>query len=114
MDKYSFKMLKRLQNGSDIRGVALQGVPGEEVNLTPEVATRLGRAFATWLKKYEPSAGKVAVGTDSRISGAALKKAFIAGHGLRTGLNPSHVYEHHTSGTRDKRGGYAYGQSPSF
>lgn len=79
MDKYSFKKLKRLQNGSDIRGVALQGVPGEEVNLTPEVATRLGRAFATWLRKYDALAGKVAVGADSRISGAALKEAFIAG-----------------------------------
>jgi phosphomannomutase len=40
---------KALQNGSDIRGVALEGVPGESVNLTPAVATRLGAAFATWL-----------------------------------------------------------------
>ncbi len=33
---------QRLQNGSDIRGVALAGVAGEAVNLTPEVAYRLG------------------------------------------------------------------------
>jgi phosphomannomutase len=79
MARFSFKNLKKLQNGSDIRGVALTGIPGEEVNLTPEVATRLGRAFAVWLRKYESGSGKVAVGSDSRISGAALKKAFITG-----------------------------------
>ena len=28
---------KKLQNGSDIRGVALEGIEGEHVNLTPEV-----------------------------------------------------------------------------
>jgi len=68
-----------LQNGSDIRGVALTGIPGEEVNLTPEVSTRLGRSFAIWLRKHVPDSVKVAVGTDSRISGASLKKAFISG-----------------------------------
>ncbi|MDF1575377.1 MAG: phosphomannomutase/phosphoglucomutase [Bacteroidales bacterium] len=79
MTKVSFKTLKKLQNGSDIRGVALKGVPGEDVNLTPGVATRLGRAFAIWLRRNNPGSGKVAVGTDSRISGAALKQAFIKG-----------------------------------
>ena len=28
---------KKLQNGSDIRGVALEGIEGENVNFTPEV-----------------------------------------------------------------------------
>lgn len=27
---------KKLQNGSDIRGVALEGIEGEHVNLTPK------------------------------------------------------------------------------
>ena len=27
---------KKLQNGSDIRGVALEGIEGEHVNLTPD------------------------------------------------------------------------------
>ena len=40
---------KKLQNGSDIRGVALEGVPDEAVNLTPEVAKILGNAFVSWL-----------------------------------------------------------------
>ena len=79
MARYSYKILQKLQNGSDIRGVALKGVPGEDVNLTPEVATQLGRAFAIWLNKKIKGARKVAVGTDSRISGAALKMAFISG-----------------------------------
>jgi len=71
---------KKLQNGSDIRGVALEGVPGEEVNLTPEVATILGKAFVQWLRnKKTQTTISVAVGTDSRLSGTVLKNAFIAG-----------------------------------
>ncbi|CCQ65113.1 phosphoglucomutase/phosphomannomutase family protein [Crocosphaera watsonii WH 0402] len=42
---------KKLQNGSDIRGVALEGIPGESVNLTPEIAKILGQAFISWLEK---------------------------------------------------------------
>ena len=36
---------KKLQNGSDIRGVALEGVEDELVNLTPEVVETIGRSF---------------------------------------------------------------------
>lgn len=79
MARLSLKQLLKLQNGSDIRGVALQGIPGEVVNLTPEVAEMLGRSFALWLRKSGNGSGKVAVGTDSRISGPALKRAFMAG-----------------------------------
>ncbi len=74
-----FETWKKLQNGSDIRGVAMEGIPGEKVNLTPEVASTLGEAFAGWLVKNGKGSRKVAVGTDSRISGAKLKKAFMAG-----------------------------------
>lgn len=70
---------KKLQNGSDIRGVALEGVPGEAVNLTPDVAQVLGKAFVSWLLHNGASQVSVAVGTDSRISGPVLKQAFIAG-----------------------------------
>src|SRR5690554_4773528 len=41
---------KALQNGSDIRGVALEGVSGENVNLTPDTVARLGEAFVAWLQ----------------------------------------------------------------
>ena len=64
---------KKLQNGSDIRGVAIDGVPGEPVNLTAEVVRRLGQAFTVWLagKLGKPTGElQLAVGRDSRISGA--------------------------------------------
>lgn len=70
---------KKLQNGSDIRGVALDGVEGEPVNLSAPIAKTLGCAFAKWLKSQNEKACKVAVGTDSRLSGPELKKAFIEG-----------------------------------
>ena len=40
---------KKLQNGSDIRGVALEGIEGESVNLTNEVTTALSQALGAWL-----------------------------------------------------------------
>ena len=40
---------KALQNGSDIRGVALQGIPGEDVNLSPVIAATIGLAFARFV-----------------------------------------------------------------
>lgn len=71
---------KKLQNGSDIRGIALKGIEGEEVNLTPEVINILGKAFIQWLQKSERNQPvTVSVGTDSRISGPSLKEAFISG-----------------------------------
>ena len=70
---------KKLQNGSDIRGVALEGVPGENMNLTPGVAEILGRSFATWLGEKGYDSPAVAIGTDSRITGPILKQAFMQG-----------------------------------
>lgn len=70
---------KKLQNGSDIRGVALEGVPGEELNLSPEVANVLGKSFVGWLRQQGFSEPKVAVGVDSRISGPQLKESFMEG-----------------------------------
>ncbi len=68
--------LKKLQNGSDIRGVAL----GEKANLTPEATELLAAAFVKWMEERGKS-GKlaVAIGTDSRVSGPSLKAACIAG-----------------------------------
>ena len=42
---------KKLQNGSDIRGVALEGIAGQTVNLTEDVCKNIGRGFALWLKE---------------------------------------------------------------
>ncbi|MCI8496841.1 MAG: phosphomannomutase/phosphoglucomutase [Clostridiales bacterium] len=66
---------KRLQNGSDIRGIALEGIEGQHVNLTPEVVQTIASAFGVWLSRRlnkDLSAVKVAVGRDSRLSGPAM------------------------------------------
>jgi phosphomannomutase len=64
---------KKLQNGSDIRGVALPGIEGQNVNLTEEVTRNIARGFALWLiKKTGKTQLRVAVGRDSRLSGPAL------------------------------------------
>ncbi|MEM6518257.1 MAG: phosphomannomutase/phosphoglucomutase [Cyanobacteria bacterium P01_C01_bin.70] len=71
-----------LQNGSDIRGVALAGVADEPVNLTPAVAKTLGQAFVTWLGlQVQKSIADctIAIGRDSRLSGPALMTAVIEG-----------------------------------
>ena len=62
----------KLQNGSDIRGVALENDKGEEVNLTCEAVTALSRAFVVWLKNKRGENVSVAVGRDSRISGPKI------------------------------------------
>ena len=65
---------KKLQNGSDIRGVALEGIEGQHVNLTEQVCRDIGRGFALWLmnKTGKKSGIRVAVGRDSRLSGKTL------------------------------------------
>ena len=65
---------KKLQNGSDIRGVALEGIEGQSVNLTKEVTENIARGFALWLMKKSGKSEniRVAVGRDSRLSGEAL------------------------------------------
>lgn len=74
---------KKLQNGSDIRGIALNGVEGENINLTPDVCRELGKAFVKWLQVKTGKTGLreicIAIGTDSRLSGQELKMAFMEG-----------------------------------
>jgi phosphomannomutase len=79
MEKFNWN---KLQNGSDIRGVALPGIPDESVNLTPRVAQTLGQAFSIWLSqtlsKATPSL-TISLGRDSRLSGPQLRDAVIEG-----------------------------------
>ena len=72
---------QKLQNGSDIRGVALEGVADEAVNLTPDVVKILGNAFVRWLTQHGKPATDltVAIGRDSRLSGESLTQAVIEG-----------------------------------
>ena len=74
--------LMKLQNGSDVRGIACEGIEGEHVTLTSEAAYLIGRAFAIWLlkkKNIAPEECIVGVGTDSRITGPEIKKQAIRG-----------------------------------
>jgi len=74
-----------LKNGSDVRGVATDGVEGEPINLTPEVAANIAAAFGLWLKeKTGREQVRIAVGHDSRISAASLCEAVKTGI-LKTG-----------------------------
>jgi len=72
----------KLQNGSDIRGVALDGVAGENINLTNIETYYLAISFATWLsvKLDRPVASlKVAISCDSRLSAISLKTGIFSG-----------------------------------
>ena len=74
------KDLMKLANGSDVRGVAVEGVADEPVNLTPEAANRITSAFVHFLtdKTGKKDHGlRVAVGHDCRISSPALKDAAL-------------------------------------
>ena len=64
--------LSVLQNGSDIRGVAVK-TPGSEVNFDGEAAFRIGAAFVQFLReKYKKDRPSAAIGRDPRISGPDL------------------------------------------
>ena len=63
----------KLQNGSDIRGVALEGIAGQPITLTEQACRDIGRGFALWLlEKTGKKDLRVSVGRDSRLSGSAL------------------------------------------
>jgi len=67
---------KKLQNGSDIRGVALPNPENRPVTLTESVCRDIGRGFALWLVERlgdkEPL--RVSIGRDSRLSGPDLAR----------------------------------------
>ena len=72
--------LAKLQNGSDIRGVAIQTEGGRSIDLTPDAAYAIGRAFARVLKaKLNKDDIRVCMGRDSRLSGEMLCAALGAG-----------------------------------
>ena len=76
----SEKELLKLQNGSDVRGVAVEGVADEPVTLTTEAVNRIAGGFVKFLSAKlgkAPSELTVAVGHDSRISAPQLKTAAI-------------------------------------
>ncbi|XP_010420479.1 PREDICTED: uncharacterized protein LOC104706050 isoform X1 [Camelina sativa] len=82
LDKIDFL---KLQNGSDIRGVAVPGVEGEPVSLPEPVSEAIAAAFGQWLqhkKKAESRRLRVSIGHDSRISAQTLLEAVSRGLGV--------------------------------
>lgn len=67
-----------LKSGSDIRGIASDGVEGESVQLTDKAVFDLTIGFCRFLKEKGFKTGdKIAVGHDSRISAKRIKEQVI-------------------------------------
>lgn len=74
--------IKRLQNGPDVRGIAMEGEKGQEVNLTPAAVYCIAEAFGEWVGS-KLGKGKaqlrISLGRDPRITGPSLMAAAAAG-----------------------------------
>ena len=78
---------KQFKSGTDIRGVAVGGVEGQNVNLTDSVIADMADGFVLWLsKKVNKPADKlkISVGRDSRISGPRITDT-VTGRFVRAG-----------------------------
>ncbi|KAM0864012.1 hypothetical protein ACQ4PT_044209 [Festuca glaucescens] len=76
-------VIRRLQNGPDVRGVALEGEKGRPVDLTPLAVEVIGESFGEWLREKcreedQPQL-RVSVGRDPRLSGSRLSAVLFAG-----------------------------------
>ncbi len=68
---------KQFKSGTDIRGVAVEGVKGQDVNLTDEVVASMAQGFVLWLSDKvgkKPSDLTISIGRDSRVSGPRIVK----------------------------------------
>ena len=69
------------KSGTDIRGVASEGVEGEHINLTDEVIAAMADGYILWAEKKTAKPATeltVSVGRDCRISGERIANAVIA------------------------------------
>ena len=69
----------KLKSGTDIRGVASDGVAAEPVTLTDEVVEAIAASFLVWCERHLE---KTSVGLRVAVGHA----------GLRPGIHPVHVY----------------------
>ena len=85
------KDYRKLQNGSDIRGIAIvdrglafAGKPVQMPNLTAEAAEDIAKGFLIWLSQRtgkNPQDLKLAIGRDPRITGKTLTDGLMNGFG---------------------------------
>lgn len=74
--------IMKLQNGSDIRGIACEGIAGESVNLTEDAGNLIGGGFVRWLadkKGKKTDELRIGIGHDSRITADSLFAAAAKG-----------------------------------
>ncbi|HBV83830.1 MAG: phosphomannomutase/phosphoglucomutase [Lachnospiraceae bacterium] len=74
--------IRKLQNGSDVRGIACAGIAGEDVNLTEEAGNLIGGGFIRWLadkKGKKTNELRIGIGHDSRITADSLFAAAAKG-----------------------------------
>ncbi|MFI3206504.1 MAG: phosphomannomutase/phosphoglucomutase [Clostridia bacterium] len=86
----------KFKSGTDIRGVASEGVEGQHIDLTDDVIKAITGGFLSWCEDKlgkKSSDMKISVGHDSRISAdrisTAMKEVFVS-HGVKvydTGLS---------------------------
>ena len=83
----------KLQNGSDIRGIAMENEWNDPVNLTAEAVQHLAAAFVRWIEEKTGKKNlRIGVGRDSRLTGEALLKnaaqgiASVSAHAYDLGL----------------------------
>ncbi|KAH0448663.1 hypothetical protein IEQ34_022463 [Dendrobium chrysotoxum] len=85
-EEASGDFIRRLQNGPDVRGVAVEGEKGRKVELTALVVEAIAECFGEWVAERRAGNGssvRVSVGRDPRVSGRVLSMAVFAG--LRKG-----------------------------
>lgn len=76
-----------LKNGSDIRGIASEGIEGLHINLTDDVVSGIAAGFVKYAKeKLSKEKLTIAIGHDSRISAPRLKKCCIDAF-IKSGVN---------------------------
>ena len=94
----SEKNLLKLANGSDVRGVSIEGVADEPVTLNAEAANRITSGFLDFLSQKTGKKVKdlrIAVGHDSRLSAPMLKEAVLDDvAGAQRGLTASPCAAH--------------------
>ena len=74
-------MIRRLQNGNDVRGAAI-AAGQEKRTLTPGIVTVIAQGFERWLEQETGRAAsdlRIGIGHDSRITGEELKNAAFRG-----------------------------------